>query len=214
MAEESTRLISSQYGKIRKEMQADAWLFGATTTKEFLGYRRPVLKNDVSVSSGDFIVDGHEKRYYISVDTEGEVGWESGIYDKGGSKLHVIEILTETTPDSYKAYLREKGVSYIIAGSDALDCKMAMVKLYQLFDIKKIAICGGGLVNFSFLQAGMVDELSLLLAPVTDGSSGSAAVFSKNSSDSDTIPVEFSLERVQKIEDNGLHLIYKAKNAK
>jgi riboflavin biosynthesis pyrimidine reductase len=91
---------------------------------------------------------------------------------------------------------------------------MAMVKLYQLFDIKKIAICGGGLVNFSFLQAGMVDELSLLLAPVTDGSSGSAAVFSKNSSDSDTIPVEFSLERVQKIEDNGLHLIYKAKNAK
>jgi riboflavin biosynthesis pyrimidine reductase len=59
----------------------------------------------------------------------------------------------------------------------------------------------------------MVDELSLLLAPVTDGSSGSASVFSKISSDSDVIPVEFSLEQVQKINDSGIHLIYKAKNA-
>jgi riboflavin biosynthesis pyrimidine reductase len=214
MAEESTRQLSSQYGKIRKEMQADAWLFGATTTKEFLGYRKPVLKNDTSVPGGDFIADDHAELYYISVDVEGGIGWESGYFDKSGSTSHVIEILTGTTPDSFKAYLRERGVSYIIAGSDALDCRLAMEKLYQLFDIKKVAICGGGQVNWSFLQAGVVDELSLLLAPVTDGSSGSASVFSRFSSDSDTISVEFSLEQVQKIGDNGLHLIYKVKNAK
>jgi riboflavin biosynthesis pyrimidine reductase len=214
MAEESTRLLSSRYSTIRNEMQADAWLFGATTTQEFLGYRKPVLKNNTSVPSGDFIADDRAELYYISVDIEGEAGWETGYFDKCGRTSHVIEILTETTPDSYKAYLREIGVSYIIAGSEALDCKTAMVKLHQLFTIKKIAICGGGLVNYSFLRAGMVDELSLLLAPVTDGSSGSAAVFSKISSAPDAVPVEFTLEQVQKIGDDGVHLIYKARNAK
>ena len=50
-----------------------------------------------------------------------------------------------------------------------------MKKLYELFHIEKVLICGGGVVNWSFLQAGMVDELSLFLAPVTDGSSGTAS---------------------------------------
>ena len=79
----------------------------------------------------------------------------------------MIELLTEATPDEYKAYLRENGVSYVIAGSKELDCRIAMEKLYSLFHIKKLLLCGGGIADWSFLRAGMVDELSLLLAPVT-----------------------------------------------
>lgn len=49
---------------------------------------------------------------------------------------------------------------------------MVMEKLYQLFHIEKLLICGGGTADWTFLQAGMVDELSLVLSPVTDGSNG------------------------------------------
>ena len=50
-----------------------------------------------------------------------------------------------------------------------------MKKLYQLFSHRKAADLWGGIVNWSFLQAGMVDELSLFLAPVTDGGCGTAS---------------------------------------
>lgn len=43
--------------------------------------------------------------------------------------------------------------------------------------MEKVLICGGGMVNWSFLQAGVIDELSLLLAPVTDGDVGKASFF-------------------------------------
>ena len=70
-------------------------------------------------------------------------------------------------------------MSYIVAGKDRLDCQMAMEKLYRLFHIEKLLICGGGMVDWSFLRAGMVDELSLFLAPVSDGSQGTASLFSR-----------------------------------
>lgn len=134
MGTEAVGALAAAYGKYRTEMNADAWLYGTTTTKEFTGFRRPA---------------------------------------------HVVEVLTASTSAAYKAYLRKTGVSYIIAGEKRLDCEMAMKKLHELFHMEKVVICGGGVVNWSFLQAGMVDELSLFLAPVTDGSRGSAFLFSQ-----------------------------------
>lgn len=125
----------------------------------------------------------------------------------------MIEVVTESTPIAYKAYLRSKGVSYIIAGKEQLDCRMAMKKLYELFKIKKVLICGGGMVNWSFLKAGMVDELSLLLSPVTDGSSGTASLFTQVTATTAENPIEYKLKTVEKIGDSGLYLNYLVKSA-
>ena len=78
------------------------------------------------------------------------MGFRSVQYPRRDS--HVIELLTEATPDEYKAYLREKGVSYVIAGSKELDCRIAMEKLYSLFHIKKLLLCGGGIADWSFSE--------------------------------------------------------------
>ena len=85
---------------------------------------------------------------------------------------------------------------------------MAMEKLHELFHIEKVLICGGGMVNWSFLQAGVIDELSLALAPVTDGSSGSASLFTQMPSTGKGSPVEFTLNKVERIGDNGIYLNY------
>ena len=145
---------------------------------------------------------------------EAEIGWESGTFaNRGRTPAHVIEVLTDSTSASYKAYLRKRGVSYILAGRDSLDCRLAAEKLYRLFHIKKLLICGGGVVNWSFLQAGVIDELSLLLAPVTDGSRDSASLFTQLSSLNEGSPVEFTLKTVEKAGDNGVYLNYLAENA-
>lgn len=212
MGTESTAALGAEYGKLWKKINADAWLYGTNTTKEFTDFRKPVLEKVSEVPEGDFIADKQAELYYISVDVNGEIGWESGTFiNKGRTPAHVVEVLTASTPAAYKAYLRKKGVSYIIAGKENLDCKMVMEKLYEIFHIEKLLICGGGMVNWSFLQAGMIDELSLLLAPVTDGNSGAASLFTQTSFSAKGKPVEFKLKDMEKIGDGGIYLDYVVK---
>lgn len=215
MAAETTRLLGGEYGKIRTEMNADAWLYGTTTVKEFLNFREPVLDENAHAPEGDFAGGDETKPYFVALDTNGELGWESGRFaNKGRAEAHVIEILTEAAPVSYRAYLRERGVSYILAGKTDLDCEVAMEKLHRLFGIEKLLICGGGTADWTFLQAGVVDELSLMLSPVTDGSSGTASIFTRIPEWSAGKSVEFDLKAVERVGSGGLYLRYMAKNAK
>ena len=214
MGTEPVAALGAEYGKCRQQMNADAWLYGTTTTKEFLNFRKPILKDVCEVPEGDFIADDRAELYFISVDADGEIGWESGTFsNKGRAPAHVVEVLTGSASAAYKGYLRERGVSYIIAGGESLDCRLAMEKLYGLFHIEKVLICGGGIVNWSFLHAGVVDELSLFLAPVTDGSSGAASIFTQVPSLTEGKPVEFELKDIERIGNGGLHLTYLPGNA-
>lgn len=205
---------SKEYAKIRTAYQAEAWLYGTTTTKEFTGFKKPEIRSDYDpVPEGDHIAETDLKFYYVSVDTEGEIGWESATFVKAGRPdSHVIEILTESTSDAYKAYLREKGVSYIIAGENELDCKVAAQKLNQYFEIDTLLICGGGRINWSFLQQGVVNELSLILAPVADGSSKTPTVFEESEFAKSNAPVEFQLKNVEQLNDSGVRLTYLVKH--
>lgn len=146
------------------------------------------------------------------MDTQGEIGWESGIFHKAGRPdAHVIEILTEQTPAAYRAYLRGCGVSYILAGSEMLDSKLASEKLYQLFGINTLLICGGGTINWTFLQQGAVDELSFLIAPAADGNPDSVTVFEKSIMLPPSDPAVFQLKNVERLKGDGIRLVYAVK---
>lgn len=205
-----TGLASEEYARIRTAYHAEAWLYGTTTTKEFTGYRKPELQSyPEEVPEGDYIAETDLKFYYVSLDIEGEIGWDSGVFRKPGRPdAHVIEILAENTPIAYRAYLRRKGVSYIIAGKDSLDCKEAVQKLNHLFKIDTLLICGGGTVNWSFIQQGVVDELSLLLAPAADGDSTTPTVFEQSKYLKESKPVEFILKNIEQLKDSGVRLTY------
>lgn len=209
----AAQAASEEYARIRSAYRAEAWLYGTTTTKEFTQYKKPVLEpNCGDVPDGDYIAETDLRFYYISLDTAGEIGWESGIFQKPGRPdAHVIEILTEATPTAYRAYLRKKGVSFIIAGDTSLDCKVATEKLKRLFMIDTILICGGGTVNWTFIQQGVVDELSILLAPAADGDPSTPTVFEKSELLAETTPVEFQLKNVEQLKNNGVRLTYLVK---
>ncbi len=209
----AAQFTSEEYVRIRSAYQAEAWLYGTTTTKEFTHYTKPVLEPICrDVPEGDYIAETTLKFFYVSLDTAGEIGWESGTFQKSGRPdAHVIEILTEKTPSAYRAYLRKRGVSYLIAGDDSLDCKVAVEKLKRLFRIDTILICGGGTVNWTFIQQGVVDELSLLLAPAADGDPSTPTVFEKSEFLTSTAPVEFSLKNVEQLQNSGVRLTYLVK---
>lgn len=205
---------SNEYGRIREEFKAQAWLYGTTTTKEFTGFRKPVLESlNEEVPDGDYAAETEWDLYYVSLDTLGEIAWDSGIYKRAGRPdSHVIEILTESTPLAYRAYLRKQGVSYILAGTNTLDCKIAVQKLKQLFGIEKMLICGGGTINWSFISQGVVDELSLLLSPVADGDPHTPTVFERMEQLGKSKPVLFHLKNVLQLQNDIVHLTYITEN--
>ncbi|MDO5538419.1 MAG: dihydrofolate reductase family protein, partial [Desulfovibrionaceae bacterium] len=96
----------------------------------------------------------------------------------------------------------------ITAGRDRLDCALAAEKLHDLFGIRTLMVSGGGYINWSFLAAGLVDELSLVLAPVADGENSTVTLFEKPSHLQETGPVSFALKAVERLAGDSLWLRY------
>ena len=148
------------------------WLSGRVTTDDnFTFYEKPELdENAKEVEAGDYVAKQTDM-YYVSVDPSGKLGWKSNTLTYVDTTAHVIEVLTEKAGNSYKDFLRRLGISYIIAGKDRLDYELALRKLKDLFGIETLMLGGGAALNWSFIQAGMCDEISVVIAATADGSS-------------------------------------------
>lgn len=180
------------------------WLSGRVTTDDnFTNYRKPELdENAPTVPEGDFVAESHTDKYYVSVDPSGKLGWESNTLTYIDTTADVLEVLTGKASNAYKAFLRKLGISYIIAGEESLDYTVAMEKVKTLFGIETLMLGGGGVLNWSFMQAGMCDELSLVIAPVADGSSETPALFETRGGLAADHPIGFTLESAE-VKDGG-----------
>lgn len=200
-----------QFAKVRTVYNCNAMLYGTTTMEG--GYadgRIGELPKSKSVyPREDYVAGSDADNYIVSLDPQGVLAF-SGKYleKKNRPKAHIIEALTEQVSGDYLAYLRSMDISYVFAGKEQLDCKLLLEKLKSLFGIEKLMISGGGLTNWSFVQENLIDELSLVIAPVADGGRESATIFEKAGFLPPRIPAAFTLKAVQQIEDDTLWLQY------
>ena len=67
---------------------------------------------------------------------------------------------------------------------------------------------GGGVTNWSLLREGLVDELSLVIAPVADGSTTAASIFAQAPFLPPHGPVPFALKEAKPLEGGALWLRY------
>lgn len=179
------------------------WLSGRVTTDDnFTFYEKPALDEHApEVPAGDFVAQKAEM-YYVSVDPSGKLGWKGSTLTYVDTTAHVLEILTGRASNAYKAFLRKLGISYIIVGADSLDYAMAMEKLKNLFGIQTLMLGGGGVLNWSFIQAGMCDEISVVIAAAADGSTETPALFSAKGGFAPERATGFQLESAQ-VKDGG-----------
>ena len=203
-----------EYGNIRNFYNCEATLYGTTTMAG--GYSDGLVgrlpHSAVSYPKEDYAAETELKNYIISVDPEGILGWRSNcIQKKNRPKAHVIEVLTEAVSDDYLAYLRGMEISYIFAGKERLDCGLRLGKLKQIFSIERLLVAGGGMMNWSFLQDNLLDELSLVIAPVADGDTMAVSIFEKAYFLPDRRPAVFELKELKQIEGGSLWLRYTLK---
>ena len=86
-------------------------------------------------------------------------------------------LLGPGVPDSHLAELTNDGVSYIVAADEEMDARPLFEILGRELGIKRLLVEGGGNVNGSLMAAGVIDEISILLAPAIDGALGITGVF-------------------------------------
>ena len=199
-----------KYGEIRQFYDCKATIYGTTTVAE--GYSDGILTEPPSCEKvyphEDHIADKSAENYIISLDPKGILRW-SGAYleKKNRPKSHIIEVLTDGAADGYIGYLRGLGVSYIFAGKDTVDCGLLLKKLKAQLGLERVMLAGGGVTNQSFAAAGMIDELSIVIAPTADGDSGSASLFETGGFSAPS-PKAYKLKAVEQIEKDTLWIRY------
>lgn len=185
------------------------YLNGRTTTSDNQPLQELELSDDVEVPEGDFVADADADMYYVSIDRRGVIGWTRNYVDYGNRHAHVIEVLSEAASDGYKDFLRQNDISYIIAGEgDSLDDEFVLHKLYDVFGLDRLMIGGGGVLNWSYLQAGLVDEVSLVVGPFADGDPDNPSLFTAVEGLSEIEPLSFNLIESKPLEDSAVWLHY------
>ena len=201
-----------QYEEVHATYDADAWIVGRVTMElHFAAGRRAdaeVARVHAGAPREDFIAPGDHDSFAIALDPLGKLVWDAGEVEGD----HVVTVLTHLVSDEYLATLRERGVSYLLAGGDEyVDLPLALEKIRARLGVRTLMLEGGGGINGSFLRAGLVDEVSLLVAPVADGRVGTPALF--DASGDDVTPRRLALEGVERLADDVLWLRYRVQGA-
>lgn len=145
-----------------------------TAALECTAVKEEMPDNSDSVLGSESVhKETESEEYAIVVDTHGRLQMSSG--EAGGHPLLVV--MSENVSENHLEMLRKNHVSWIATGNGSIDLHRAMEILGEQFGVRRLVIVGGGNINGGFLEAGLVDEVSVMMAPGIDGRKGETAVF-------------------------------------
>jgi 2,5-diamino-6-(ribosylamino)-4(3H)-pyrimidinone 5'-phosphate reductase len=206
----SSVMAAGEYEATGAKLKGDAWICGRTTMQQHFAEKKPFASTSQKPAGPrPVFVARKAKSYAISVDTLGKLRWSTGDLDGD----HLICVVSEAAPEDYLDMLREKEVSYVVSGKFSVDLKKAVDQMGKHFGIRTLLLEGSGHINGAFLQAGLVDELSLLVVPGIDGRHDIPAVFD-GLSPSKRKAVPLRLKSVERRKQDTLWLRYNVVRSK
>ncbi|MBN9541027.1 MAG: dihydrofolate reductase family protein [Reyranella sp.] len=200
-------VVPNLFEKLHDQLGGGSWLCGRVTAQEFAKGTEPHYPpTDQVFPRENWFARRDAKTWGIFLDGKGKAVWARK--DIGGDA--VLVVLTEAVPDRHLAGLRADGVSYIFAGATEIDLAGALETLNRELGIERIMLEGGGGANGALLRAGLIDELSLVICPVIDGSTGGPIVFNSGDADLGPAPIEsMTLASHEVLEGGAMWLRYR-----
>ena len=119
-------------------------------------------KNTESYGKEGFSKKADATGYEVIIDTNG--------------KPYLI-VTSEKVSKEYLDYLDGQNISWIACGKEHVDLARAVEILAEKFGVERMGIVGGPKINTAFLEAGLLDEISLLVGAGIDGRGGMPSVF-------------------------------------
>lgn len=200
------------YYEINRAYQADAYACGRVTMEGSFtaGYTVDVSGYEAKPIGVDFIADSSHGFFAVAFDRHGRLGWKSSVItdeDPGYDNAHIIEVLTEKTDARYLGYLQSIGVSYIFAGKTDLNLAEALDKLNRYFSINRLLLEGGSIINSAFQKEKLIDEISIVIAPLIAGKDDKPLFFESS-------PESYSLTECKTYGNGVVRLIYRNQERK
>lgn len=197
---------SNAYYDTLNELECDSTLEGRVTKQIHYALSEPfVAVNATPIGHEAFHKAADGNRFDIALDTHGTLRWP-----ETAAENRLLVITDEQCPQAYHDYLTENGMSWIAVGADGIDLERAMEILAEEFGVKRLAVVGGGHVNGSFLNSGLLDEISVMIGPGIDGRAGMSAVFDGIPA-RDKKPTLLDLKEVKKFDSGTVWLRYTIK---
>ncbi len=165
------------YYEINRKLKSNGFICGRVTMEgSFTGGYYPDLSEYEPVIHGcgfkpDYIPDDMAGFYAVAFDPKGRLGWKSNKIidpdgDPGYDGAQIIEVLTEQVDARYLGYLESMKIPYIFAGQNEIDVELALFKLKDIIGCETLLLEGGSIINGFFQRADVIDELSLVTAPI------------------------------------------------
>ena len=198
------KLPGDEYYKILESFKTPSSLYGRVTAElEMALPGKFSSKMNSPLNKEDFYKAISSDGYEIIVDSHGTLLWE----DQINEEKPLLIITTEKVNKEYLNYLKEKHISWIACGKDKINLKRACEILKNEFNVDKMVVLGGGHINGSFLEANLLDEISVLIGSGVDGREGMCSVFDGLSMNSEV--KQLKLEKVESFDSGAVLIRYK-----
>ena len=86
-------------------------------------------------------------------------------------------VTSEKVSKEYLDYLDRQNISWIACVKEHVDLVRATEILAEQFGVERMSIVGGPKINTAFLEAGLLDEISLLIGAGIDGRCVAVAMY-------------------------------------
>ncbi|TGT40327.1 RibD family protein [Mesorhizobium sp. M8A.F.Ca.ET.165.01.1.1] len=163
---------SGLYEQIHNDLEGDAWIVGRVTMAEMSKAGAHPPAHAGKVERPHHFARRDAGSYALALDASGKLHFAKP--DIGGD--HVVVLLGRDVQDSHLAELAADGVSYIVSQTPDIDLAAMLDVLGRELGISRLLLEGGAGINGSFFAAGLVDELSLLVAPALDARAANQGV--------------------------------------
>lgn len=199
------KISGEEYYATMEQLDCPSLLEGRVTMEHYNAAKETFVPTAYEpVGQPSVYVAEESDAYMVSVDTLGHLRWNSNSIDD----VPLICIVSERASKEYLELLRKQEISWIAVGENRIDLNKAMEILYEQFHVKRLALLGGGHINGGFLQAGLIDEVSLLIAPGIDGRKNGTSVFD-GIVKMENLPIHLHLTGLERLENDVIWLRYR-----
>lgn len=152
----------------------------------------------------------------VIVDSRGRTPVESNVL-RTAAEVRTIVAVTSQAPADKVAKIREAGAEvlvvregrgYNVAVPHGVDLKELFSSLKSM-GMKKVLVEGGGELNWSLLRLGMVDELTVTIAPKIAGGRLATTIVEGDGFDRMSDGIRLRLARVERKKSGELVLLYR-----
>jgi 2,5-diamino-6-(ribosylamino)-4(3H)-pyrimidinone 5'-phosphate reductase len=195
------------YYKIANKLDADAVLMGSKTVLKGFNAKPGDISKENAEDFQPRKNDPEDQRPFLVVpDSRGHIRIWSEIRRMPYIK-DIIVLCSRSTPKDYLDFLDERFIPYMIVGYEQADLETALDELNLQFGVKIVRVDSGGVLNAALLQAGLVDEVHVLIHPTLVGDTSKDSIYSSVSeSKMENIPLK--LVMIEKLVGEIVYLTY------